>query len=146
MTLHKHMNFKLFLDFLGVFLLISKTVLHLCMGAVTAGRPPLTFSSGTGCPCKPNESLVFSSEHMPTVRWPIERQRVLRLTMRTVWAKTWVISCLLAKSHTVIMALNTEQVTQLEPQWERKAERSTENKCWQGKINLFNMTLLSEVI
>lgn len=44
--------------------------------------------------CKHTRSLVFTVEHMATVRWPVGKQRVCRLTMRTVWAKTWVIWCL----------------------------------------------------
>lgn len=44
--------------------------------------------------CKHTHSLVFTVEHMATVRWPVGKQRVCRLTMRTVWAKTWVIWCL----------------------------------------------------
>lgn len=41
---------------------------------------------------------------------PVGKQCVCRLTTSTAWAKTWVIWCLLAKSHHVIMAHNAEQV------------------------------------
>lgn len=45
-----------------------------------------------------------------TVRQPTGQQHVRRLTMRAVWAKTWVIWFLLAKSHCVATTHDTEQV------------------------------------
>lgn len=48
--------------------------------------PPHTYMSGTQC--QQTLSPVFTGEHMATVRRPVGKQHVCRLTMSTAWAKT----------------------------------------------------------
>lgn len=69
-----------------------------------------TSMSRTERPCQQTQSPLFTAKHMATVRRPVGKPCVCRLTMSAGWAKTWVIWCFLAKSRHVITAHNTKQV------------------------------------
>lgn len=81
--------------------------------------PPPSYASiyMTVRPCKQTQSPGFAAEHMATVKGggrdgggAVGKLCVLTDNERSLDKKTWVIRCLLAKSHHVIMAHDRKQV------------------------------------